>query len=63
VQAERTRNISRFFAMNSLVFSLSRRTGGSDVWPAAASLLRIGALTSARESMDLTKSAGESVEQ
>jgi hypothetical protein len=45
--------------MNSLVFSRSRRTGGSAVWFAAASLLRMGALTSARESMDLTNSAGK----
>jgi hypothetical protein len=51
-----TRNISRFFAMNSLVFSRSRLTGGRVVG-AAASLLRMGALTSARESMDFTNSA------
>ena len=55
----RTRNISLFLAMNSLVFSRSRRTGGSVVCAAAASLLRIGAFTSARESMDFTNSAGE----
>ncbi len=55
-RAALTRNISLFFAMNSLVFSRSRRTGGSVV-VAAASLLRMGALTSARESMDFTNSA------
>jgi hypothetical protein len=52
-----TRNISLFLAINSLVFSLSRRTGGSVVCEAAASLLRTGALTSARESIDFTNSA------
>jgi hypothetical protein len=54
-----TRNISRFFAMNSLVFSRSRRTGGRTGFELAAALflLRTGSFTSALESIDLTNSA------